>query len=58
MRLTHGPDRHGDLEYRYEITAAGKVLQVTVFSVGQQNESRLFEGSLEAMRAWAKSANA
>jgi hypothetical protein len=60
--LTTGPERHGDLAYRYEVTCRDATLRVEVYErlhlalVGSwQSEYRLlFAGTLAAARRWAE----
>jgi len=62
IRLTHGWDRHGDLEYRYEITGNGNSLRIVAYSatyVGDETRwEKIFDGGLSAMRDWAKTSEA
>lgn len=54
VRLTHGYDKHGDLEYRYEISAPAGALVVTAFSATDGpgpdykiSWRKIFKGSLQ-----------
>jgi len=62
VRLTPGFDRHGDLEYRYEIGFRFGELYVTAYEVdyndGSQTSHRLFAGSLDKFASWAQKAQA
>ena len=51
LRLTSGPDAHGDLEYRYEIRCKAGRLHVTAFTVGPSEQ--IFDGTLAKFTAWA-----
>lgn len=51
IRLTNGPDEHGDLAYRYEVRAATDALHVTAYEVGTAEP--IFAGSLEGFKAFA-----
>lgn len=47
VRLTTGPDAHGDTEYAYLIEQRDKVLFVTAYSDGQPSEAaKFFDGPL------------
>lgn len=55
VRLTHGYDRHGDLEYRYEIRCVDGKLQIKVFDVpGEGIGEEIFVGTIEMMSTWVK----
>ncbi len=51
-----------DIEYRYEIEVAGKDLQITAFETrywgDKQDETRIWQGPLAEMLAWAEKAEA
>src|SRR5579875_271779 len=52
IRLTSGPEAHGDLAYRYEIRCQDKHLHVRIYE--RPDEDRpIFEGSLEAAQSFA-----
>jgi hypothetical protein len=60
VRLTSGPDAHGDLEYAYEVRGAAGRIRVSVYKVGyvgprlRQAQLRpLFEGTLEDAQQFA-----
>jgi hypothetical protein len=64
VRLTSGPEAHGDLEYAYEILCQDGHLHVRILAVGyagpglRRAEYRtLFEGSLEAAQHFAALSN-
>ena len=42
---------HGDLEYRYEITATAKALQITVFAVSGEVSEKRWTGTLAEMQS-------
>ena len=50
--LTHGPDRHGDLSYKYEISRNGKDLVVkTLEATGwdQEDKQKFIEKSVDTL---------
>jgi hypothetical protein len=55
IRLTCGPEAHGDLEYTYEIRCAGGRLHVRISKVGYAGP--LFEGTLEDAQQFAATFN-
>jgi hypothetical protein len=64
VRLTDGPDDHGDLEYAYEIRCPAGRLHVGIFKVGytgpkyERAQYRpLFEGSIEDAQQFAATFN-
>jgi hypothetical protein len=61
VRLTHGPEKHGDLEYRYEISLGGSELIVKCFAVtgfsGPKKSKKIFEGTLKEFTEWAYKRN-
>jgi len=64
VRLTSGPDAHGDLEYAYEIRCLDGRLQIRICKVGyvgpglRRAEYRpLFEGSLDDAQQFAATHN-
>ncbi len=50
VRLTHGPKKHGDLEFRYEITFQDE-LHVKCYEVGEKDRL-IWSGTLDQMDAW------
>jgi hypothetical protein len=64
LRLTPGPEAHGDLEYAYEIRCQGGGLHVRVCRVGYTGRGlqqpvyhQLFDGPLEAAQQFAATSN-
>jgi hypothetical protein len=64
VRLTSGPDAHGDLSYSYEIRCQDERLHVRIFRVGysgpgfrQAEYQPLFKGSLEEAQHFAATYN-
>ncbi len=60
IRLTEGPDAHGDLEYAYDISRKGDQLHIRIHSVGyvgpnldRINYRLLFEGTLPEAHQFA-----
>jgi len=51
VRLTTGPEAHGDLAYTYEIRCKGGRLHVRIFQAGYTGP--LFEGTLEDAQQFA-----
>lgn len=56
MRLTHGPDHHGDLAYRYEVGYRSCDLWVKAFRIRASEDEELCYAPLETFEAWAASA--
>lgn len=50
IRLTHGPETHGDLTYRYEIGVANGQLEVIAFRTDP--DTVIFCGTLEEFKAF------
>jgi hypothetical protein len=64
LRLTTGPEAHGDLAYAYEIYCPGEHLQLRIIKVGytgaryrRAEYQPLFEGSLESAQQFAATSN-
>lgn len=54
--LTTGPETHGDLEYRYEVTGHEKALMIKAYRIDfDDNESRIFSGPLAKFQKWIAS---
>jgi hypothetical protein len=51
VRLTSGPEAHGDLAYSYEIRCPDGYLLVRIFQAGQADP--VFDGSFEAAQHFA-----
>jgi hypothetical protein len=69
IRLTSGYDAHGDLEYRYEISASGKSLRIVAYAATYNRDpvdadkdrvtwEKIFGGGLDAFKKFAAKANA
>jgi hypothetical protein len=56
LRVTHGPQSHGDLGYRYVITCKGADLLVQAFTIQDTWEERIFAGPLTSFREFANKA--
>jgi hypothetical protein len=56
IRLTTGPEAHGDLAYRYEIRCPHGQLHVRIYQ-GSGKEPPLFEGAIEAAQQFASTFN-
>ena len=48
--LTPDWKRHGDLEYRYEISATDKALHITVFAVNRNTCQKVWSGTFPEMQ--------
>lgn len=57
IRLTSGPDPHGDLAYMYEICCRDGQLHVRINQAGIAGYRLLFEGTLEAAQEFAATSN-
>lgn len=58
IRLTTGPDAHGDLAYSYEIRCKEGQLHLRIFGPGRCAGGRpLFEGSIEEAQQFAATFN-
>lgn len=60
VRLTKGPEAHGDLEYRYEISfrsgsgpGSTSVLWVRAFRIETDKDALIFQGPLASFVKWA-----
>ena len=53
VRLTAGPDSHGDLEYRYEITCEKGMIHVTAFELNGP-EQQIYKGTLRGFGEFIK----
>jgi hypothetical protein len=56
LRLTTGPEAHGDLSYRYEICCPGGQLHVRIYRGAGENPP-LFEGAIEDAQQFAATFN-
>jgi len=56
VRLTYGPDAHGDLAYRYEVRCPHGQLHIRIYR-GAGDDRPLFEGSLEDAQQFAATFN-
>ena len=58
IRLTTGPEAHGDLAYSYEIRCQDGHLHVRIFGSGRRaDDLPIFEGSIEEAQQFAATCN-